>query len=210
MSIEHSTRLFPFCKRHPARSGAMLPFVAGLMFATASMPVPAASATPFSLREERQLVTEMEQLSTQLVGRSLVPGMAWVMVSDGELVAARGFGVADVHTRAQVNEETVFRLASLSKGFASAVVAQLHQEGLLSFQDRVIDLVPGLNLPNDEMSKALTIEQLLSHRGAFPTTHTTSSSKPTRIFMILRIDCTWCQRPARRVHAMPTKTSPSA
>lgn len=67
-----------------------------------------------------------------------------------------------------VDEHTVFRLASVSKGFAATLCGLLADAGFLSLRQNVVDLVPGLQLADPNAAAALTLERLLSHQTGLP------------------------------------------
>jgi len=67
-----------------------------------------------------------------------------------------------------VDEHTVFRLASVSKGFAATLCGLLADAGFLSLQQSVVDLVPGLQLADPTAATTLTLERLLSHQTGLP------------------------------------------
>lgn len=67
-----------------------------------------------------------------------------------------------------VDTRTVFRLASVSKGFAGTLCGLLADAGFLSLQQSVVDLVPGLQLADPNAPAALTLERLLSHQTGLP------------------------------------------
>ncbi|TVP98247.1 MAG: class A beta-lactamase-related serine hydrolase [Balneolaceae bacterium] len=50
-----------------------------------------------------------------------IPGGAVVIVKEGRVVFQKGFGVKEKGTPDEVDEHTVFRLGSLSKGFTSVL-----------------------------------------------------------------------------------------
>jgi CubicO group peptidase (beta-lactamase class C family) len=61
----------------------------------------------------------------------------------------------------QVNPDTVFQLASVSKPIASTVVASLVGRREVSWDDRIIDLDPGFRLSDLNVTEQLTIRDLL-------------------------------------------------
>ncbi len=134
--------------------------------------VTAAVARPAPIRvtaaHETLLAQEMDRLSASVIRTGQVPGMAWVMVSNGAVVDARGYGFTDVNTRSPVSAETVFRLASLSKGFASALSSLLVDQGVIEWGDRVQDMVPAFLLKDHDGAGRLRIDELLSHRVGLP------------------------------------------
>lgn len=75
-------------------------------------------------------------------------------------------------TDANVNSDTCFRAASITKTFTAAAIMLLHQEGKLNISDKITDNIPGTNDPYVPESpeyaipykNQITIEQLLEHR----------------------------------------------
>lgn len=58
-----------------------------------------------------------------------LPGVAYGVVVDGELVLVRGLGHRDVAAKAPVEADTVFRIASMTKSFTALAVLELRDEG---------------------------------------------------------------------------------
>lgn len=137
---------------------------AGAAVASVARPVPVS----ISAAQEMSLAQEMDRLVVNVMATGHVPGLAWVMVSNGAVIDAKGYGVTDVNTRAAVSADTVFRLASLSKGFASALSSLLVDQGVLEWGDRVQDMVPVFLLKDHDGAGRLRIDELLSHRVGLP------------------------------------------
>ena len=93
-----------------------------------------------------------------------VPGLALAVVSDGEIVHARGYGVRDVTTGVPVDEHTLFAVGSTSKAFTAAALGLLVDEGRLSWDDRVIDHLPWFEMYDPYATRELTVRDLLTHR----------------------------------------------
>lgn len=127
-----------------------------------------ALAPTISVTQETQLAAEMDRLARGVMRTGQVPGMAWVMVSNGKVIDAKGYGFADVRAGTKVSRETVFRVASLSKAFASALSSLLVDQGVLEWSDRVQDMVPALLLKDQDGAGRLRIDELLSHRIGLP------------------------------------------
>ena len=147
-----------------ASTGSHLP-LRPLVDPQTAAPVP---LTAWTASAEVALLAELDRLSQSVVDGGHAPGMAWVLVSQGRLVDARGYGVTDINRRGQVGPQTVFRLASLSKAFASALTGLLVDQGVIEWSDRVQDLVPALLLKDDAGAGHLRIDELLSHRVGLP------------------------------------------
>ena len=67
----------------------------------------------------------------------LHPGYAVAIIRNGEVILARGYGLADLETRRPISPDTPFNLASLSKQFTGAAVALEIGEGRMNLDDRL-------------------------------------------------------------------------
>lgn len=98
-----------------------------------------------------------------------VPGAAVAVVYRDRVVYMKGFGVRKVGEQAPVDPDTVFQLASVSKPIASTVVASLVGAHQVDWDDRIADLDPEFKLSDPDVTRQLTIRDLLSHRSGLPT-----------------------------------------
>ncbi len=90
-----------------------------------------------------------------------IPGGAWVVVSDGQIVGASGHGVRANGKPDPVTIETVFRIASVSKTFAAQLAALMVEEGRLNWDDPVIGFVPEFSLARPDHAHQLRLHHLL-------------------------------------------------
>ena len=100
---------------------------------------------------------EQELDSTQTVGA------AYTIVHDGEVAYTGTYGVLENGKQTKVDEHTLFRLASVSKGFAGVLASMLEQDSIFSLNDRVVEHYPGFLLKDSVNTADLTIRNLLSH-----------------------------------------------
>ncbi len=102
------------------------------------------------------------------VGRTLaefeVPGLAVAIVKDGEVVFARGYGVKRIGEPARVDEHTLFAIASNTKAFTAAALAQLVDDGKLAWDDPVTKYLPGFQMADPFVTREMTVRDLLTHR----------------------------------------------
>jgi len=90
-----------------------------------------------------------------------VPGGAFVVVHGDRIVHASTHGIRRAGEPDPVTVETVFRLASVSKTFAAQLTALLVNEGVLSWDEAVVDHVPELRFATPEHARQLRIRHLL-------------------------------------------------
>jgi CubicO group peptidase (beta-lactamase class C family) len=85
-----------------------------------------------------------------------------VLVGKGDRVLMQGtYGFESPLTRTQITTRTRFHIASQGKMFTSIAIAQLVEQGKISLDDTVGELLPGQ--PWTEQARGITIRQLLSH-----------------------------------------------
>ena len=94
-----------------------------------------------------------------------VPGMAVAIVKDGEVVLSRGYGIKELGKADKVDGDTQFAIASNTKAFVASCLAQLVEEGELSWDDKVKQYLPYFSMYDDPyVSSETTIKDLLCHR----------------------------------------------
>ena len=87
------------------------------------------------------------------------PGAAMGIIHAGEIVYARGYGMANLEQNVPITPETVFRIGSTSKQFTAACVAILSLQGKLSLDDDIRKYLP--ELPSYD--KPITVRHLIHH-----------------------------------------------
>ena len=97
-----------------------------------------------------------------------IPGAAVAIVKDGRIVYQKGFGVKEAGSADVVDEHTVFRLGSVSKGFASVLTGIYVDEGIVSWDSPVSDFVEGFRLNDPDQTSRVQVKHLLSHTSGLP------------------------------------------
>lgn len=108
-------------------------------------------------------------LSEQLAAQKL-PGLVFGVVVDGNLAYAKGFGFADLETRAPATADTVYRIGSITKTFTSLALVKLRDEGKLSLDDPAARFLPELaaiKYPTRD-SPLFTLRHILTHTSGLP------------------------------------------
>lgn len=101
-----------------------------------------------------------------IMQRDDIAGAVVVVVKDGKVLLARGYGYADIAAKKRVSpEETLFRPASISKLFTWTAVMQLVEQGRLDL-DRDVNTYLDFEIPH-RFGKAVTLRHLMTHRAGF-------------------------------------------
>ncbi|GHE95692.1 serine hydrolase [Thalassotalea profundi] len=105
----------------------------------------------------------IKETVTRTMSTFQVPGVAVAIVKDGELILNQGFGVIEHGKDLKVNADTLFGVASNTKAMTAALIAQLVDQGKLTWRTRVIDIIPEFQMPDAYVTREFTIIDLLSH-----------------------------------------------
>ncbi|PHN07051.1 serine hydrolase domain-containing protein [Flavilitoribacter nigricans] len=127
-----------------------------------SFPVP--TTEPALQRTLDGFISELRQA----MAVESIPGISLAVVYNGQEVLHTGYGITDLDNPFLVNDQTVFRLASLSKGFAPVLVGMLVDEGILDWDDPIVKYLPDFRLKSRTATNALTIRNVLSHATGLP------------------------------------------
>lgn len=106
---------------------------------------------------------EAESLVTFMVNElmklpSMPPGISLAISSNNNIIFSKGFGYTNLKTKKMVTPETQFRAGSLSRLITITSLVKLIEDGKLSFDDKLHELLP--NYPKKKHS--FTIKQLAS------------------------------------------------
>ena len=92
-----------------------------------------------------------------------IPGAALAIVSREGIMYLQTWGLGDVSNQERVTNDTVFRIASMSKTFAGAAAALLVEQDLQSWDTKIRDVFPDLHIGNKAVSRGITLKHVVSH-----------------------------------------------
>ncbi len=137
-------------------------------------PFPLPAADPASLGFAAKPLAALEALIHRHIEDGRYPGAQIALARHGKLALFRSYGSARTEGgRLPTTNDTLFLLFSQTKVLTSATVWTLVEEGALSFMDRVADHLPEFAA----RGKAdITLHQLMTHRGGFPSSDVTPAT----------------------------------
>jgi CubicO group peptidase (beta-lactamase class C family) len=106
---------------------------------------------------------KIEQAVAQAMSTFQVPGVAVAIIKDNKVVMSKGFGVIEQGKSAKVTADTLFGIASNTKAMTAALLANLVDEGKLTWHTKVIDIIPEFQMPDAYVTREFTITDLLAH-----------------------------------------------
>lgn len=100
------------------------------------------------------------------LAREDIAGATVVIVKDGKILFAKGYGFADIKEKKPVSTElTLFRPGSISKLFTWTAVMQLSEQGKLDL-DRDVNEYLDFKIP-DAFGKPITLKNIMAHTPGF-------------------------------------------
>ena len=108
-----------------------------------------------------------------------IPGAALAVAEGGQESFAAGFGTRERGQAAAVTPDTIFGVASVTKGFTALAIMQLAEAGRLAIDDPVTRYLPTYRTPDAAGTSATTIAHFLTHTAGLP-------PLPSRFFALAR------------------------
>src|SRR5580658_2246551 len=133
--------------------------------ASATAPLPAVPEPTHDLTAQ-DAETFYDGLIPYALARGDMAGGVFVVVKDGKILFAKGYGFSDVAKRAPViPDQTMFRPGSVSKTFTWTAVMQLVQAGKIDL-DRDVNAYLDFKIP-EKFGKPITMRNLMTHTAGF-------------------------------------------
>ena len=92
-----------------------------------------------------------------------LPGFSVGVVYDQDLIWSKGYGFADITNHIPATDQTLYRIASITKTFTATAIMQLVEQGKLSLEDPVNKYLPWFTPKNADPTQPIKVWNLLSH-----------------------------------------------
>ncbi len=133
---------------------------------TLSTPAPKPSTlnqAPVPAARVNAAAAEVDALAKSIIATG-VPGMSVAVIQGDRTVLAKGYGRTGGRSGERIDADTVFRVASLSKGFAGTLTGVLVERGELRWDMPLSQQLPTFQLADAIGSANLTVRDVLAHR----------------------------------------------
>ena len=113
--------------------------------------------------QKNKNVAQLDAMIVQGMQDWKVPGLATIVVKDGEVVFQKTYGVKNLTTKEPVNENTLFNMASTTKAIVAIAMGMLVDEGKLDWDDKVVDHLPYFKLSDPYITANARVKDLFTH-----------------------------------------------
>ncbi len=112
---------------------------------------------------EAQKIKAFDQWAEQAMKNWDLPGMAVTIVKDGKVLLAKGYGVRELGKPDAVDMHTQFSIGSTTKAMTAVCMGMLVDEGLVKWDDPVVQHLPEMQLYDAYATRSLRIRDLFTH-----------------------------------------------
>ena len=121
-----------------------------------------------ALASSRSVLAAPPSDTDAYVGKAMqafgAPGLSLTVVEDGRAALVKGYGVRRLGSPAPADAHTSFPIGSETKAFTATALAILVDRDKLSWDDRVVDRLPGFAMYDPYVTAHMTVRDLLTHR----------------------------------------------
>ena len=147
-------------------------------------------------------ITAIDRYMAAEMRREDVPGVAVGIYSRGQILLAKGYGLANIELNVPVKAETIFQSGSVGKQFTSAAIMMLVEEGKIGLDNSIVKYFP--NAP--QSWQAIRVKNLLSHTSGLSEYETDERAGPGGPFY-LRLDFAEDEL-VNKIEALPIEFKP--
>jgi CubicO group peptidase (beta-lactamase class C family) len=120
--------------------------------------------------EYQNIINLLDQHFLQHQLDKKIPGVAYGLIKDGQLIHSKGFGETILDSDSVPDKSSVFRIASMTKSFTATAILLLRDAGKLRLDDDITIYLPwtgSIGIP--EFGHVITVRDLLTMNAGFPT-----------------------------------------
>jgi CubicO group peptidase (beta-lactamase class C family) len=110
-----------------------------------------------------QQVQEFDAYAEAAMKSWQMPGMALVLVKDGQVLLKKAYGLRELGTQNRVTTQTQFACASTTKAMIATCMGILVDEGKVNWDDPVIKHLPQFHLYDPYVTRELKVRDLFTH-----------------------------------------------
>lgn len=117
----------------------------------------------------KALIPELDAKFQDFKVKSHLSSVAYAVLLDGKIIYQSNTGIVNYKTNKVADNQSVYRIASMSKSFASVAILQLRDAGKIKLDDPVWKYIPELKGQKYSAdSPEITVRHLLTHAAGFP------------------------------------------
>ena len=115
-------------------------------------------------RTTPKTIVELRQAIEKVMEETGMPAVGVALINHDGSVWTTGLGKSDMENNVAADENTMFRIGSVSKMFVSMAILKLQEQGLVNLRDEIRNIIPEIGFENPWADEApILVEHLLEH-----------------------------------------------
>ena len=86
---------------------------------------------------QEDVTAKVDELVNREMRRQHIPGVSLAVITNGQIILAKGYGLANVEHQVPVKPETIFQSGSVGKQFTATAVMMLVEAGKIHLDDNI-------------------------------------------------------------------------
>jgi len=121
-----------------------------------------------------QTIKELTDSIQRILDTTQTPSIGITLVQGDSILLATSIGISNIEYNIEADENTMYRIGSVSKMYVSLAILKLQEEGRINLKDEVRSLAPEIEYMNPwEKTNPILIEHLLEHTTGWDDMHLT-------------------------------------
>src|SRR5690606_14965122 len=110
---------------------------------------------------DTEIIAALESYVNELMPQFKVPGAVIAIVQDGQIVYTGAFGVREQGGDEPMTVETHMMIGSSGKSLTTTMMASLVDDGLMTWDTPVVEIVPDFRIADPELTQQITVKNLV-------------------------------------------------
>lgn len=145
-------------------ASTILPPIKVLGYSFCLLVSPAFANEMYQLNTQDEKIIQLEKILEEKRAHYHIPGMAIAVIKNDQVILSKGFGMMDVENKKHVTPETLFAIASTTKGFTSTMVGMLVDQNKVEWDDEITEYLPDYVFKEKGENLPITIRDILAHK----------------------------------------------
>ena len=110
---------------------------------------------------------EIDSLVNDYLEKIEIPSICISVTTKDSVIHKKAYGYKDLENEIPTTIETLYPVGSISKTFTSMLFGIYQDDGVITFDDKIVDLIPFFQLNDQTVTDEITIRDYLSHQSGY-------------------------------------------
>ena len=118
----------------------------------------------FAQNVNQDIINSIDSYVQKVKEEWQLPGIAASFAKGGEVFYSKAYGLKEIGKEEAIDVNTIFQIGSVSKSFTAAVMASLVDEGKVSWEDTVVNILPDFKMYDPWVTANMQVKDIMTHK----------------------------------------------